>query len=150
MQTRVAVIAIVVENPNAVEQVNRLLHEAADYILGRMGLPYRERGINLISVAIDAPPSAGLNTAKRVYRILVPNRVFYGVFCFLPLFPAAMPLLYAGLLRAMLKTNAAAHFYGPPDPVYALLTGLACALPFFLLLRAQKEEKMDLFRLYKA
>ena len=55
MQTRVAVIAIVVENPNAVEQVNRLLHEAADYILGRMGLPYRERGINLISVAIDAP-----------------------------------------------------------------------------------------------
>ena len=102
------------------------------------------------SVAIDAPPSAGLNTAKRVYRILVPNRVFYGVFCFLPLFPAAMPLLYAGLLRAMLKTNAAAHFYGPPDPVYALLAGLACALPFFLLLRAQKEEKMDLFRLYKA
>ena len=55
MQTRVAVIAIVVENPNVVEQVNRLLHEAADHILGRMGLPYRERGINLISVAIDAP-----------------------------------------------------------------------------------------------
>ena len=55
MQTRVAVIAIVVENPNAVEQVNRLLHEAADHILCRMGLPYRERGINLISVAIDAP-----------------------------------------------------------------------------------------------
>ena len=55
MQTRVAVIAIVVENPNAVEQVNRLLHEAADYILGRMGLPYREKGGRLISVAIDAP-----------------------------------------------------------------------------------------------
>ena len=55
MQTRVAVIAIVVENPNAVEQVNRLLHEAADHILGRMGLPYREKGVSLISVAIDAP-----------------------------------------------------------------------------------------------
>ena len=55
MQTRVAVIAIVVENPDAVEQVNRLLHDAAEYILGRMGLPYRERGVNLISVAIDAP-----------------------------------------------------------------------------------------------
>ena len=55
MQTRVAVIAIVVENPDSVEQINRLLHEAADCILGRMGLPYRERGINLISVAIDAP-----------------------------------------------------------------------------------------------
>ena len=55
MQTRVAVIAIVVENPDSVADVNRLLHDAADYILGRMGLPYRERGINLISVAIDAP-----------------------------------------------------------------------------------------------
>ena len=55
MQTRVAVIAIVVENPDSASDVNRLLHDAADYILGRMGLPYRERGINLISVAIDAP-----------------------------------------------------------------------------------------------
>lgn len=55
MQTRVAVIAIVVENPDAVEAINRLLHDAADCILGRMGLPYRERGVNLISVAIDAP-----------------------------------------------------------------------------------------------
>ena len=55
MQTRVAVIAIVVENPDSVADVNRLLHDAADYILGRMGLPYREKGVNLISVAIDAP-----------------------------------------------------------------------------------------------
>ena len=55
MQTRVAVIAIVVENPDSVADVNRLLHEAADCILGRMGLPYRERGVNLISVAVDAP-----------------------------------------------------------------------------------------------
>ena len=55
MQTRVAVIAIVVENPDAVEAINRLLHDAADCILGRMGLPYREKGVSLISVAIDAP-----------------------------------------------------------------------------------------------
>lgn len=55
MQTRVAVIAIVVENPDLASDVNRLLHDAADYILGRMGLPYREKGVNLISVAIDAP-----------------------------------------------------------------------------------------------
>jgi len=55
MQTRVAVIAIVVENPDSVAEVNRLLHDAADWILGRMGLPYREKGVNLISVAIDAP-----------------------------------------------------------------------------------------------
>ena len=58
MQTRVAVIAIVVENPDSVAEVNRLLHDAADWILGRMGLPYRERGVNLISVAIDAPQDA--------------------------------------------------------------------------------------------
>ena len=55
MQTRVAVIAIVVENPDAVEAINQLLHDAADCILGRMGLPYREKGVSLISVAIDAP-----------------------------------------------------------------------------------------------
>ena len=55
MQTRVAVIAIVVENPDSVADVNRLLHDAADFILGRMGLPYREKGVSLISVAIDAP-----------------------------------------------------------------------------------------------
>ena len=55
MQTRVAVIAIVVENPDSVAEVNRLLHDAADWILGRMGLPYREKGVNLISVAVDEP-----------------------------------------------------------------------------------------------
>ena len=55
MQTRVAVIAIVVENPDSVADVNRLLHDAADCILGRTGLPYREKGVSLISVAIDAP-----------------------------------------------------------------------------------------------
>jgi len=55
MSTRVAVIAIVVENGASVDAVNRLLHGSAPYILGRMGIPYRERGISLISVAIDAP-----------------------------------------------------------------------------------------------
>lgn len=55
MNTRVAVIAIIVENKDSVEAVNRLLHEAADYILGRMGVPYRARGVSLISVAVDAP-----------------------------------------------------------------------------------------------
>ena len=55
MQTRVAVIAIVVENPDSVADVNRLLHDAADCILGRMGVPYRAKGVSLISVAIDAP-----------------------------------------------------------------------------------------------
>lgn len=55
MQTRVAVIAIIVEQDAATDQLNRLLSEAAPYIIGRMGIPYRDRGINIISVAIDAP-----------------------------------------------------------------------------------------------
>lgn len=55
MQTRVAVISIVVEQGAATEQLNRLLSQAAPYIIGRMGIPYRQRGINLISVAVDAP-----------------------------------------------------------------------------------------------
>ena len=55
---RVALISIIVEDMNSVEKLNSLLHEYAGYILGRMGLPCRERGISLISVAIDAPQDA--------------------------------------------------------------------------------------------
>ena len=55
MDTRVAVISIIVENPEAIETLNHLLHEAGQYIIGRMGIPYRERGINIVSIAIDAP-----------------------------------------------------------------------------------------------
>lgn len=55
MQTRIALIGIIVENPNSVEQLNSLLHEYGSYIIGRMGIPYRERNVNIISVAIDAP-----------------------------------------------------------------------------------------------
>lgn len=55
MDTRVAVIGIIVENPDSVERLNALLHEYGSYIIGRMGVPYRQRGINVISVAIDAP-----------------------------------------------------------------------------------------------
>ena len=55
METRVAVVSIIIEAGSDVEKVNALLHEFAPYILGRMGIPYRKRGINIISVAIDAP-----------------------------------------------------------------------------------------------
>ena len=55
METRVAVIGIIVENPDSVEAVNAILHEHAPYILGRMGIPYRERAVSIISIAIDAP-----------------------------------------------------------------------------------------------
>lgn len=55
MNNRVALIGIVVENPDSVEDMNRLLHEYGSWIIGRMGIPYREKGISIISIAIDAP-----------------------------------------------------------------------------------------------
>lgn len=55
METRVAVMGIIVENAESVEKLNGLLHESGEYIIGRMGIPYREKKINIISVAIDAP-----------------------------------------------------------------------------------------------
>ena len=53
--TRVALIGIVVENPQAVPRMNELLHEYAHYVIGRMGIPYEKRGVPIISVAVDAP-----------------------------------------------------------------------------------------------
>jgi len=55
MDTRVALIGIVVENIESVEQLNNVLHQYSNYIIGRMGIPYRERSVSIISVAIDAP-----------------------------------------------------------------------------------------------
>ena len=55
METRVAVMGIIVEDMNSVEKLNSLLHECGNYIIGRMGIPYREKKINIVSIAIDAP-----------------------------------------------------------------------------------------------
>lgn len=55
METRVAVIAIIIEDGSSAQEVNELLHGAAKYIIGRMGIPYRDKGISIISIAIDAP-----------------------------------------------------------------------------------------------
>ena len=58
METRVAVMSIIVENIDAVEPLNALLHENGRYIIGRMGIPYHKRGISIISIALDAPQDA--------------------------------------------------------------------------------------------
>ena len=55
MEKRVAVMGIIVENREIVESLNLLLHEYGEYIIGRMGIPYKEKNINIISIAIDAP-----------------------------------------------------------------------------------------------
>lgn len=54
-EMRVALLSIIVENPDSVSQINEILHSASDYIIGRMGVPYRQKNISIISVAIDAP-----------------------------------------------------------------------------------------------
>lgn len=55
METRIAVISIIVEKSCAAEGINALLHEYGEYIIGRMGIPYRRRDVNIISVAMEAP-----------------------------------------------------------------------------------------------
>ncbi|MBR4555724.1 MAG: iron-only hydrogenase system regulator [Ruminococcus sp.] len=69
MQTRVAVIAIIIENEASVENVNAILHEYKDGIIGRMGIPYRAKGISVISIAIDAPQNDINTIAGKIGRL---------------------------------------------------------------------------------
>ncbi len=55
METRIALIGIIVEDPNSAENMNELLHMYSPYIIGRMGIPYKQKGINIISIVLDAP-----------------------------------------------------------------------------------------------
>ncbi len=54
MDTRIALIGIIVENMDVVERVNQILHEHGKYIVGRMGIPYKEKNVSIISIVIDA------------------------------------------------------------------------------------------------
>lgn len=56
MDTKIAVIGIIIENKSSVNLVNGILHQFGSYIVGRMGLPYEKRQVNIISVVVDAPP----------------------------------------------------------------------------------------------
>ncbi len=66
---RIAVAAIVVDEMSAVSEVNQILHENSNIIIGRMGIPYKERGISLISVAIDAEPDTISRLTGRLGQI---------------------------------------------------------------------------------
>ena len=66
METRVAVMSIIVENQDAVEKLNAILHEYGEYIIGRMGIPYRKRRINIISIALDAPQNTISSLAGKI------------------------------------------------------------------------------------
>ena len=69
MDTRVALISIIVENNDVIDDINRFLHEAGKYIIGRMGIPYREKGINIISIAIDAPQDVISSLSGKIGRL---------------------------------------------------------------------------------
>lgn len=69
METRVAVMSIIVERGGEVETLNAILHEYGDYIIGRMGIPYRQRGVNIISIAIDAPQNTISAISGRIGKL---------------------------------------------------------------------------------
>ena len=69
MQTRVAVMSIIVEDEAAVEKLNAVLHEYGKHIIGRMGIPYRARKINIVSVALDAPQDTISSLAGKLGNI---------------------------------------------------------------------------------
>ena len=78
METRVAVISIIIENPESVQAMNELLHEYSEYVIGRMGIPYRQRGINIISIAIDAPQDAISTLSGKIGKLKgVSSKVAY-------------------------------------------------------------------------
>ncbi|MBR5089051.1 MAG: iron-only hydrogenase system regulator [Ruminiclostridium sp.] len=69
METRVAVVGVIVEKTESAEKVNSVLHDYSEYIIGRMGIPYREKGISIISIAMDAPQDAISALSGKLGRI---------------------------------------------------------------------------------
>ena len=69
METRVAVLAVIVREGSSVQALNELLHRYGEYIIGRMGVPYREKGVNIISVVLDAPQDVISALAGRIGRL---------------------------------------------------------------------------------
>lgn len=66
METRVAVMSIIVENMESAEMINTILHTYGAYIIGRMGLPYRQKKISIISIALDAPQNVTSAIAGKI------------------------------------------------------------------------------------
>ncbi|MCI9372711.1 MAG: iron-only hydrogenase system regulator [Lachnospiraceae bacterium] len=82
METRVALLGIVVENTDEVERLNRILHEYAEYIIGRMGIPYSRKQMNIISIVLDAPEERISALAGKIGMLRgVSSKVIYGKKC---------------------------------------------------------------------
>ena len=82
MESRVAIIGIIVENMEATERLNAILHEYAPYVIGRMGIPYREKKVSIISIAVDAPEELISALAGKIGRLEgVSDKTAYSNFC---------------------------------------------------------------------
>lgn len=69
MENRVAVIALIIENTESYTGINNILHEYSSYIIGRMGIPYREKNISIMSVAVDAPMNVINTVSGKIGRL---------------------------------------------------------------------------------
>jgi putative iron-only hydrogenase system regulator len=69
MDTRVAVMAVIAESFDSSEQINSILHEYREFVIGRMGVPHRDKGVNIISIALDAPQDKINSLAGRIGRL---------------------------------------------------------------------------------
>ena len=69
METRVAIIGIIVKNKASVEELNKTLSEYGEYIIGRMGVPYHKKEVNIISIAIDAPQDVINTLSGKIGRL---------------------------------------------------------------------------------
>ena len=68
-ETRIAVLSIIVENTDTTAELNDIIHEYAEYMVGRMGIPYRARGINIISLVVNAPQTVISTLSGRIGRL---------------------------------------------------------------------------------
>ena len=69
METRVAVMGIIVQDLQSAESLNAILHDYGEYIIGRMGIPYRQKNISILSVAVDAPQDTISALAGKIGRL---------------------------------------------------------------------------------
>ena len=69
METRIAIIGIIVEDIDATGEINEILHDYGMYVIGRMGIPYRDRDVNIISIVLDAPNDVINALAGKIGRL---------------------------------------------------------------------------------
>lgn len=69
METRIAVLSIIVEDSSQSDVLNKIIHDYAEYVVGRMGIPYREKEINIISLVLDAPQNAISTLSGKIGRL---------------------------------------------------------------------------------